>query len=260
MLPTDAKVFLDVFGGSATVSANVDYPIVRYNELDSYMHDLVKLSRDTDPDRLVRDFNKIVKKYNLSRINEDQYYKFRKAYNKNPCNTKLFVLAKHSFSSQIRFSKQGFDMPFGKRGGILSNRLINTFKDFHDNIQSVRMSKLGAASFVKKCIDRYSPKDCIFYFDPPYLASGANVYRNKWTEDHEKEFLKLLDYLNKKGYRFMLSNVFKHKHHTNKLLKKWSKQYNVYYPKFAGKGEGYVINRAAVQGANNTVEVLITNY
>lgn len=260
-MPDDARVFLDVFGGSGTVSANVDYPLVRYNELDANVFNIIRLLRDTDNDKLVREYNKIVTKFNIGKNQSNNYYKYREHYNKNPTTLKLFVLSKHSFSSLMRFSSNGFDMPFGKRGGTLTPRLKKTFKEFQDSIKDIKMSRLGAATFVRECLKRYDSKETIFYFDPPYLASGANVYSFKWTIEHEKELLKMLDYLNSLGHRFMLSNVIRHGKHRNDVLKKWMQKYNVAYPVFTGSGEGYVVNRASKKvWANNTVEVLITNY
>lgn len=261
IIPKDTKVFLDVFGGSGTVSANVSCETIRYNELDQYIFDIIRMLRDTPPQELIKEYNKVVRRFKLNPKNPDAYYRFRTHYRRNPDLLKLFVLSKHSFSSQIRFSKKGFDMPFGKRGGLLSGRMVKTFNEFHSNMQGVKLSRLGAASFVQKCISKYEPKGTVFYFDPPYLASGANVYRPKWTVEHEIQLLKLLDYLDSNGYKFILSNVTKHGKHVNSILEKWMKSYKVAYPKFAGKGEGYVIHRAASSIKNNkTVEVLVTNF
>tara|TARA_Y100001963_G_C6789049_1_gene454489 strand:- start:4025 stop:4882 length:858 start_codon:yes stop_codon:yes gene_type:complete len=260
-LPEGTSVFLDVFGGSSTVCANVDFPVVRYNELDSNVFNIIRMLRDTPTQELIYKYNKVVSKFGLGKGQSDSYYKFREDYNKNPSTLKLFVLSKHSFSSLMRFSGNGFDMPFGDRGGLLSSRMEKSINQFQASIANIKMSRLGAASFVKKCISKYDPSDTVFYFDPPYLASGANVYRFKWTSDHEKELLKLLGYLDKLGYKFILSNVIRHGKRKNNLLKHWMKQYNVTYPVFTGSGEGYVVNRAAKREvANNTIEVLVTNY
>ena len=99
------------------------------------------------------------------------------------------------------------------------------------------------------------------YCDPPYLIStgsyndGNRGFKN-WTEREEKQLLNLLDTLNKKGVKFALSNVLKHKGNDNKILSDWSKKYYVtYLDKKYSNCSYHLKNKNA-----ETVEVVVTNY
>ena len=59
-------------------------------------------------------------------------------------------------------------------------------------------------------------KNDFIYCDPPYLISNASYNDGKrgfgnWTQNEDDNLLNLLDYLNDKGVKFLLSNVFTHK-------------------------------------------------
>jgi len=101
------------------------------------------------------------------------------------------------------------------------------------------------------------------YCDPPYLITTSTYNDGKrgftgWSEREELRLLNKLDDLNRKGIRFALSNVLKHRGKTNSLLKKWISDSN------------YVLNNIKVDYSNSnyqikrdnltTIEVLITNY
>lgn len=60
------------------------------------------------------------------------------------------------------------------------------------------------------------------YFDPPYLIIEV-PYNVNWNEDDEKDLLNLLDELNGKGKKFVLSNVVLSNGKTNEIwiYKQW---------------------------------------
>lgn len=70
----------------------------------------------------------------------------------------------------------------------------------------------------------------LYYFDPPYLITVA-PYNSFWSEKDEIDLLHILDNLNDKGQKFMLSNVIESNGKENKILKEWMKKYNVHYIK-----------------------------
>ena len=98
------------------------------------------------------------------------------------------------------------------------------------------------------------------YCDPPYLISNASYNDGKrgfknWGLKEEAELLDLLDYLNKNGVKFALSNVLTHKGMVNKTLVEWSKKYNI-------KHIEKTYNNSSYQRKNKdkeTREVLIYN-
>ena len=94
----------------------------------------------------------------------------------------------------------------------------------------------------------------MYYFDPPYLITQA-PYNATWTENDEIDLLKKLDELNKKGYKFALSNVIESNGKTNEILKKWAKKYNIIY-----LNRKYLNSNYRKKNITIAQEVLITNY
>lgn len=266
-------VFHDVFGGSGTVAINMldIAKIVRYNELDPNVFGILRrLQSAPSPEHISQGLDYHIDKWKLSKSGknaEKNYYRFQSFYNSEPGPFKLWVLSKHSFSSLMRFNSDGeFNMPWGKRSFARSKARDNKIADWWERFSKVRMSRTTYQKYLKRTAynkQYMENRFQVFYFDPPYLASGANVYGPKWTVEDEKELLKHLQRLLDSGTKFMLSNVLEHRGHKNNLLKKWiaknKDKLNVSYPDFSGKGEGYVLNRAADNKNNKTVEVIVTN-
>ena len=74
-------------------------------------------------------------------------------------------------------------------------------------------------------------KNTFVYLDPPYLITLGSYNDGKrgfngWTEKDEIKLLEFLTKLNKKGVKFMLSNVLEHKEKKNELLINWIKKNN----------------------------------
>ncbi len=73
-----------------------------------------------------------------------------------------------------------------------------------------------------------------WYFDPPYLNTNASYNDgargfSDWKEKDEKDLMTLIDDLNSKDSRFMLSYVMEHNGVENKGVRDWVKSqgYNV---------------------------------
>ena len=254
-----------MFGGSGTVSVNMTdkFRRITYNELDPNIYEIVKFFKNTDPDQLCEAYEFYVNYWNLGKTREEEYYKFRENYRENPHIFKLFVLSKHSFSSLIRFNNGVFNMPWGRRGGP-STVLFRTIRKYNELLQGIKLSNKCYQDYLKYCFDKgeeYCDRS-IFYFDPPYYASGANVYAPPWSKVEEKAFIKTLDSLNERGIKFVLSNTLRHRNKKNPYLKRFIKQNNftVICPSFGTKGQGYTLNRATDTIDNQTHEILLKNF
>ena len=73
--------------------------------------------------------------------------------------------------------------------------------------------------------DNFS-ENTVFYFDPPYYITSASYNDGKrggkgWSIKEEKQLLKTLKKLDRLGYKFILSNVIKHKNKEHTLLTEW---------------------------------------
>ena len=94
----------------------------------------------------------------------------------------------------------------------------------------------------------------MFYFDPPYLITNA-PYNGGWTLEDESDLLDLLDELNSKGEKFVLSNVFLSNGKTNHQLINWSKKYNVISIERQYRNSNY-----RKKNLTDTQEVIIKNF
>lgn len=255
---SDATRVYDVFGGSATVSVNVKRSV--YNDLDSNVTSLLDYVKHTPLDKLVDDYSKFVDHFGLSARNERGFLRLReyqRTVNQHPFVN--FVLSKHSFCGLMRFnSSNGFNLKFGSRTYDMEAN-YSAFSDFHKKLQRIPIHNLSYLKFVEKTLRKFKYGE-VYYFDPPYLASGAMIYGHGWREADEIKLLSLLDYLDSRGCKWVLSNVLEHRDFQNKILKRFCKKYNVYYPRFNTKGEGYILNRVATSGQNKTVEIIVRNF
>lgn len=259
------KVFHDVFGGSAVVSLNmVDLAQeVHYNDYDHNISRIVlRLTKDIPT---VSRFRRLAKHYKIDEFTKPDYYVFRnQIVNKHKLPLMFLLLSKVSYCSLLRFNRQNeCNIPYGNRGrNVLGKRNMADLSKAVSRIKRISsVSTLSYLQYVKKW-HKIADKKHLFYFDPPYLASGASVYKGDWNTEDEKKLLSLLDYMDRLGLRWVLSNVTGHKNHVNKHLVKWMKQYNVIYPTFGGK-HAYNLDRARVSGKkedNKTVEVIIKNF
>jgi DNA adenine methylase Dam len=188
-----------------------------------------------------------VKAYS-SRLNNkdvDAYDKFKRLYNKSPSPFDLYLLLCHSFSNDIRFSSNGYNVPFGKRWFNLEmqKKLYNYIERLHDR----------SVSF---CCHEYAERDFsqfdITLIDPPYLNSVATYNeRGGWLEGDEIE---LHDKIKLECDKFVyFGQIWSNGKH-NKFLDDFSKNYNFKILKDTTK------HCSANRKDDKTVELMIWNF
>lgn len=258
LFPANIECFVDLFGGGANVTVNVQAKKFIYNDLCKELVECIKLQREMDYNKYITQVMQIIQDNDLtincskqrnSSLNYDAFYKLRDKYNENPDPITFFVLVVYSFCSFIKFGKK--DNKFNVSAGS---------GDFNDNV----LKRLHNFCFALKSRDivfeskPYNevviPDNAFVYCDPPYLITKAN-YNSGWNEKAEEDFLNYLSDLNAKNIKFALSNVITHKGLKNNLLIDFMKDYNVYY-----LNKNYNSLPANKKNKEITQEVLITNY
>lgn len=257
LMPDDGTdmTFIDLFGGGGNVAANAPAPYTRiaYNELDPNVLSLVLYLVSAHPDVIAAHVDARIREFSLSRDNKDGYLALRAAYNEQPSPRNvgdLFTLVAHAFSNQIRFNRKGeFNLPFGKR--TFNDSMRNNLYAFARAWTSggTRDTTFTGVSFDEFDFSQYPPESTFVYCDPPYLGSMATYNEHGgWTEKDEKKLLALLDELDARGYRWMLSNNFEY---DNPLLKQWAEdhadKYTVIDMKHDYKSCNYHKNMARTQ-------------
>lgn len=253
--PEKITDFHDVFGGSGVVTLNMADRAKRryYNEYDKVVADILKVVRDETPDFIEEKFDKCVDHFELGKTAKDEFYEFRDHCNNKPHPIKWLVVSKHCFSNLLRFSDDGTcTATFGARGFKPSPSRSKKFATTHTLMQGVKISTYDFRKYFKK---RKLRKGSFVYLDPPYLASGDMVYKGKWTAELDEELFKLCKWLDKKGIKWAMSNVFAHGNKVNLPLKKFAKKYKVVHLEAK-----YILKKGYDQTEQGTQEVLIKNY
>lgn len=271
LFPENHSNVIEIFAGSAMVSINSNAKKIILNDYSKHAISLLEYFYNNTYEKIIENTEKIINEYGftdtykngyeiypteknegLSRYNKEPYSNLRKDYNQEPTIEKLFVLILFGFNHFLRFNSKGeFNVPVGKVD--FSKRAREKTKNFIEKIQEKEII-FHNKDFRDESLYKDIEKDTIFYCDPPYLITEA-PYNNIWNEECEKDLLKVLDNLNSKGYKFLLSNVFENNGKKNVILQEWSNKYNVVY-----LNKDYKTANYHRKNNGKTVEVLVKNF
>lgn len=269
LVPNNTETFVDIFCGSGVVGLNSDASTVVANDISREALAILKFFYDNSFKQIVTKIEKIIKKYDLtytrkhpkgfyveykheglSRYNRDGYDRLKQDYNKDKSVDKLLVLLIYGFNHYIRFNKDGvFNVPVGKVD--FSDSIYNAMEKF---VNHIKTKNIIFSNKDFRDIDLYKDDKAIYYFDPPYLVTTA-PYNQNWQEKDELDLLTLLDNLDSRGIKFMLSNVLLSNGKENTILKKWARKYIVYPMRRQYRNANY-----QKVNVTDTVEVLIKNF
>ncbi len=190
--------------------------------------------------------------------NEEAYLKLRKDFNedwkKNGTNDNnahmLHLLIQLGFNSLLRFSKNGYNVPFGRKEADIERIRL------HQKIVEKLELNFIHGSYSDLLLDNVDKENDIIYLDPPYLASKFTY--GGWNEPDEKALLEWIDSLNKDGYKFILSNTLSHRGVKNQRLIDWCEKYNT--KPIDKKYNAWAAAVGSVSYENNTSEVIVSNF
>lgn len=254
LFPNDINTFIDMFCGGLNVGINVECEKLIANDIIFEVIELYKNMIEIDTEKMIQRIKDVQEEFKVTRENKEGYLQLRQFYNNgNKSWDYFYSLVTASFSNQIRFNEERkFNIPFGKR--FFNPSMEKNFREFSNKIKKTNI-ELMSKNFINIDLEIFN-KDTFVYLDPPYLISDAH-YNKAWTEEVECLFLKFIDEINSKGSKFALSNAFENNKKENKILKEWSKKYNVHYINCDYSNSSYQRNDKT---KNKTIEVLITNY
>ena len=261
LFPDNITTFVDMFGGSAEVSLNVKADKIIYNDK---CKPLVNILSNLD-NSFVKEVEDTITKFNLGKMNKEEFLVCRKYYNDNKDKLDgreqaviLYCLLTHAFNYQIAFNSKGeYNMPSGYNRSWFSPQLKTRLEKYIERIGKINID-FYSEDFHN--LNLGQSDEAFFYADPPYLITVGAYERDyfcKWSEDYERELLNTLDILNEKGCKFALSNVLTHKGKTNEILSEWSEKYNIHHLNMNYKNCNYQTN---VRENKASDKVLITNY
>lgn len=250
ILPPNIDTFVDVMGGAFNVGANIAATRkVVYNEINPYIYGMMNWILGEDRANIVEQIENRIEEYGLSKANKEAYTRLRDRYNECQTPLDLYILHMYSFQNMIRFNgSHKFNTPIGVAGysDDIKQRILN-FKVKAPEVELIN------GDYVNLQWDSF-PEDTVFYFDPPYFITSAAYNDGKrgmkgWGLNEEIELLSILKQIDTLGYKFILSNVVRHKDKENTLLLQWIEE------------NGFKIIEAGVSGwryAKN--EIIVINY
>ena len=259
LFPDKVGTFVDLFCGGCNVGSNVNADKVIYNDYMSQIIELFKNWKDTNLEDTIQYIETQIKKFNLSKQNQEGFLELRKQYNEYRDIRDLFVLVAYAFNHQIRFNSKGeYNMPFGKDRSEYNKNMKTNLINFITRIQQQDSTFLNK-SFDELNVEDFT-KDTFVYTDPPYLITVASYNENGgWNEQMEYKLLEYLDKCTENGIKFALSNVLEMNDKSNDILKKWAQEkgYNIHHLNYTyGNCNYHKLDKTV----GLTDEVLITNY
>lgn len=259
LFPKKISMFVDAFGGSGTVLMNAEADHYIYNDVNSYVSDIVSGLFSTPYDEIIKQIENVISEYDLSMTNKEGFERLRNDYNNGRKDwITLYALMCHSFNHQFRFnSKHEYNSSFGKNRSYFSDRQrqdLFILKQRFENKEPVTVLSKNAFDFDFSDFD----ENDLIYFDPPYYNSVGNYNDGRrgfegWTAEHEKKLYELLDKLDEQGTRWALSNNLKY---DNEFLDVWKDKYNIH----CLSGDYLNCNYHKKDRETKDVEVLVTNY
>ena len=222
-LPKHVGTFVDAMGGAFNVGGNVTaLDKVVYNEYNPFVFEIMKMFNDSDSKDIINKATSLVDKFGLTKKGKKEYLALRTYYNKKEKTAfNLFILQIYAFQNMIRFNNSHeMNTPIG------NNEYSKSIKDRILNFK-IRAPKVDYKQGDYRDIEKeYLPKDSVFYFDPPYFITKAEYNDGKrgmegWNAQKESELLNHLLELDKKGFKFILSNVVYHNGNSHHLLLEW---------------------------------------
>ena len=199
LFPTKIDNFIDLFGGGADVSININANKIIYNDRVEPLVGMLKWISENDFDTINNQVIEVVNKYGLSMTNTDGFTLLRSDYNNNLIdkNLSLFVLNCYCFNNTSRFNIKGeFNQAFGKNRSCYNPKIKKNLFLMCEAFNSKDII-FENKDFYSVDFDFLTGHD-LAYCDPPYLLS--DVWYNKggggWSINDDIRLFELLDKLN----------------------------------------------------------------
>lgn len=251
-IPKNTHRMLDLFSGGTSVGLNSNINEVIFIDNNIRLINLLIFFKNNDYEFIVKNIEKLIKKYSLTNsfrngydfykkmiidnpnnglksLNKSGYLKLREDYNnllnKNTkkANIMLYLLILYSFNNDMRFNSEGkFNLPVGKTDFNKAN--IDKLSEYLSFIKNKNFEYM-CLDFEDIKIKEIVKKVDFIYMDPPYLITTAVYNESKgWDENKEKKLLQLIDYFIQENKLFVLSNILQRGEKINTILEEWIKK------------------------------------
>lgn len=216
------SVWYEPFMGSGVVGFNLAPKNAIFGDINPYIIDFYnQLKSQKITPQIVRDYLEREGE-KLSRTPADKtsyYYEVRSRFNKYHSPLDFLFLQRSNFNGMIRFSKNGYNVPFGKKPDrfkpALITKIVNQVAEVQNKILSNNWS--FCCCDWKQLVSDATTHDFI-YLDPPYIGRNTD-YFTSWENNDAKE---LADYFNKNdNLYYALSMWYENKYRKNDYISLW---------------------------------------
>lgn len=260
-LPHEINTFMDVFGGSGTVSMNVDALKIQLNDFHPELYKLYNYYISTPIPVIEGNNRQLLGVYgDGERLSQEGFHTLRSVYNSKPDRPveELNLLLYYAFQSLLRFNQQGeFNTSYNNARGKIPKDYYKKIALFQSTLTNMGV-ETSNRDFRNMPYEGLKEGDFV-YMDPPYYITTA-VYNKYWHEQDERDLYKLLTDLDERGVYFGLSNVLTHQGQTNQYLLDFINdhpQFDVYETEMVYSSRMDSEWQGEVEGSD---EVYVTNY
>jgi site-specific DNA-adenine methylase len=247
--PETVDVFYDVFAGGLSVSINTNYKKTIANDIIKPLIEFYyNLNTASKKDKIDEEILKI-KSFSINKESQEEYLKIREEFNKTGDPYQFFALVSSCTNNMMRFNKSfKFNQSFGKR--TINDSTVQKLKEYCNTLKD---KDIYFCNFTYQDLFKIQPisKNDFVYLDPPYLISEAG-YNSYWSRESEESLYNLLDDLDSKEIRFVMSNLKQHKGVTNPYLDR-IKKYTIIEL-------DYDYEKVARKKGSDSVEIIVKNF
>jgi len=183
------ECFVEVFGGSAAVTANKDPSKVEvYNDLDGDLVHFFVTMRDK-PQELIEWLRNTPHSRELHAKYAHEFYNGVRSDDDIERAGRFFYLRETQFAAKYS-GASGYNGSAGTNPASNYSNKRERLTEWSKRFDNVQIEQLDYADV----FDRYDSADTLFYLDPPYVQEGDDLYSHS-EFDHERFVDKLSDLL-----------------------------------------------------------------
>ena len=194
LLPTNAKHFCDVFGGSAAVLINVaPYPAETYNDIDSELVNFFEVLRNQGPE--------IIRAIGLTPFSREELARAcepEQALTQLERARRFYIRARQTRTGLAQKSSKGrwahcvLTSRAGMAGAV--SRWLGSVEALPEIAQRFQRVQIENAPAIE-VIRRYDTSETVFYLDPPYVHESrgdTSAYGFEMTDQEHVELAEVL--------------------------------------------------------------------
>lgn len=215
-------IYYEPFMGSGVVGFNLAPKIAYFSDINPYIIDFYQqLQKQTITPIIVREYltSEGSKLSKTLADNSSYYYDVRKRFNQDHNPLDFLFLQRANYNGLMRFSKNGYNVPFGKKPNRFTPALITKIVNQVANTQQLILQNNWHFSCQtwQSALAKVANHSFI-YLDPPYINRNADYYTKWQAQDAEN----LVDFFkNRPKLHYALSMWYQNKYRKNEYIYQW---------------------------------------